>query len=554
MNVSLPAFAGKKLLSLDWDSRWVRIVQAVSQRGHVRGVQTACVPMPEDLNRSDPAAMGQFVRVTLGEHKLNARRLLIDVPRDQAILNTLTLPGGREAELPAAVHFQIVKELPFSLDQAVVDFAVSGSDAEANTVEVLVAAVRNDVMAYYQQMAEHAGLELERVGLRPYANLVSVAEVQADIRSGRTVLVDVGPSLTEIDVIRDGRLVFSRAASVIVPAVRQPPASGGDAGEAGTAADLLLEVTRSLEAYRVTDPGARIDRIIVAGATGVEEHLAEALGRRFSVGAVLYDPGEPFTGQGEAHALRGFSAAIGLIIGHGQAGKLDFDFLKPKKPIDLSAARTRKVRMAALGAAAVLAAVAVGANRYLGQKRAELEKLQKQVAQVEQEVAEFEDFKKQVEAALTWQRGEVIWLEHFKRLAELFPDSKQAYATKLAMFSSGRITVDLQMARSDVSTELARRAQKHGYRAVPGSATERGTTDGYPAQGSLRIELPEDGGRRPPRLPESPDAKAGAAQAAEPEDEDADVPVAEDRPEGVSAESGTPGQSPTPARRARDGG
>jgi Tfp pilus assembly PilM family ATPase len=552
MNVSLQAFAGRKLLSLDWDSRWLRMVQAVCQRGRVRGVQTGCVAMPAELDRSDPAAMGSFVREALREHKFSARRLLIDVPRDQAILNTLALPSGPEAELPAAVHFQIVKELPFALDQAVVDFAVGRSDAEADTVEVLVAAVRNDVLAFYQQMAEHAGLGLERVGLRPYANLVSIGHVHADIRSGRTVLVDVGPSLTEIDVIRDGRLVFSRAASVSVPAAKDGSATGRDAGEAGTAADLLLEVTRSLEAYRVTDPGVHIDRIVVAGATGVEGHLTTALEKRFSVKAVLYDPGEPFASHGEPHVLRGFSAAIGLIVGHGQPGRADFDFLNPKKPVDLSALRVRKVRMGALGAAAVLVAVVLGAHQYLGQRRAVLKGVQKQVAQREQEVAEFEDFQKQVEAALAWQRDEVIWLEHLKRLTELFPDNKQVYATNLGMSSTGRISVDLRMARTDVSTELAKRALKQGYRAVPGSATERGTTDRYPAQGSLRIELPEGGGRRPPPVAADRDEGAGSAQEGMPEDKAPQVSESEDGQDDVSSEPETPEQPP--ARRARNSG
>jgi type IV pilus assembly protein PilM len=552
MNVSLQAFAGRKLLSLDWDSRWLRMVRAVAQRGRLRSVKTLCVAMPAELDRSDPAAMGSFLRATLREHKLGARRLLIDVPRDQAILNTLTMPAAPDAELPAAVHFQIVKELPFALDQAVVDFAVSGRDSEAHNVEVLVAAVRNDVLAFYQQMAEHAGLELERVGLRPYANLVSVAHVHSDVQSGRTVLVDVGPSLTEIDVIRDGRLVFSRAASVSVPAAGEASTAGRDAGEAGTAADLLLEVTRSLEAYRVTDPGMRIDRIVVAGATGVEEQLATALGRRFSVEAMLYNPGEPFTGQGEPHVLRGFSAAIGLIVGQGQPGRLYFDFLNPKKPVDLSAVRARKVRVAALGAAAVLAAAVLGANHYLGQKRAVLEGVQKQVKQFEQEVAEFEDFKKQVGAALAWQRDEIIWLAHLKRITELFPDNKQVYATGLGMSSAGRISVDLRMARTDVSTELAERALKQGYKAVPGSATERGTGDRYPAQGSLRIELPEEGGRRPPPVAKDRDAEVGAAQEELPQEKAPDAPAPGDGQDEASGESDNSAR--VSARRARNSG
>ena len=44
--------------------------------------------------------------------------------------------------------------------------------------------------------------------------------------------------------------------------------SQGIQGRSGMDA-LLVEVSRTIEAYRATDPGARVDRIILAGTVGV---------------------------------------------------------------------------------------------------------------------------------------------------------------------------------------------------------------------------------------------------------------------------------------------
>ncbi|MFQ6047767.1 MAG: pilus assembly protein PilM [Phycisphaerae bacterium] len=515
MRFSVPALGSRRLISIDWDDRTVRLVAGAAQKGRLRRIKAVSAPLPEDLDRSDAAALGQFISQTLHRNRIDARSAVVDIPRDQAILNTLTLPATPQQELAAAVHFQIVKELPFSLGEAVVDFAVTSTDEQSGAIDVLVAAVRNDVVRRYSAVIEHAGLRLERVGLRPYANLVAVTQGRPEMQIGRVLLVDVGPSLTEIDILRDGRLVFSRAASVAV----LPP--GKDQAEGSSAvSQLMLEVTRSIEAHRVTEPGAKIERVVVTGATGIEPALARAAERRFGVEVELYDPARLLdAGAEQAEALRGFGAAIGLAVGHSQPGLLDFDFLHPKRPVDLAAARARRLRRIAVAVVVAVAAAAAGWHYHIAGKQRYLATLQAQCKQLQRELKQFGKFKRQVAAASEWARSEIIWLDHLKRISQLLPDNKQVYLTRLTMSQTGRITLVMKMANARLSSELAEKFEQSGYFASPGPATVREVRDRYAVTGDVRIRLAKGSTGRVAAAPKTASrarperAEAGSGQA-----------------------------------------
>ena len=214
------AWVDRQVVSIDWDVRTLRIVHfVVRSKGGVGIRKVLSVAIPPDLRAGDPSAVGQLIRQVLDRERIGAGRMVVDVPRDQAVLNTLKLPAVPDDDLPAMVEFQVSKELPFPLTVAAVDFAVESGDDGSGFREVLVAAVRKEVVEFYAQVAGSAGLKLERVGLRPYANRESINELLGDTRRERVLFVDVGPVLSEIDVLRGGRLAFSRAASVAVPKI-----------------------------------------------------------------------------------------------------------------------------------------------------------------------------------------------------------------------------------------------------------------------------------------------------------------------------------------------
>jgi len=504
-------FGQRDVLCIDWDPRMLRVVLAAVGGGRVRIRKALTAKIDESVSIAEPAMLGAFIRRVLVQQDLRASRAVVDIPRDRVILNTLSLPTTEPSELAGMVHFQISRELPFPMADAVIDFAAGAPAADAGTTEVLVAAVQHQVLDFYKRVADEAGLKLQRIGLRPFANTVALGKLIGQ-PGQRVLFADLGPELTEINVVRDGRLVFSRAAAVgtgpppgVGPGLEaviddaEPtddagrPQKPADEATRGVVEDLLVEITRSIEAYRATDPGAAIDRIVVGGAGGLESALADAAAERFGTGVELYNPAtmiDPSQVAGltpdRGAQLGAFAAAVGLAMSQATPGLSHFDFLNPKRPPDERMERLRRVPVWAGVAAATIALLVTGWQLTIGRQQRELTALQKRLTAAKAELKRFDPFHEQVEAATDWSR-EIVWLDRLAELSRMFPDKRDAHVTNLMLKEDGRIDAQLRMRQASVSTELARRlSAASNYRAVPGGATPAGRGD-YPVSGRLDI-------------------------------------------------------------------
>ncbi len=510
----------KPILSIDWDQRTLRMVHGSTGKRTVRIDEVLSVAIPKDVSREDPASMGSFIRQALSAAGIRTKRALVDIPREQANFYTLSLPNASDSDLASMVAFQIPKEMPYPVDQAVVDFARRESEASADTCEVLVAAVRLERMEYFKAVFEAAGLKLLRIGLRPNANEFAVNKLLQATPHARVLFVDVGPVTTEIDVFHNGQLVFSRAASVSIPdnLLNQSDSSElkiGDSasGEAAglsvttspsanllqeTVRELMIEVTRSFEAYRVSASGVTLDHAVVGGSCDIEEALAEAIQKQYRISAQPYNPAHSFGWDADRGAAAGaFAATIGLVLGQLEPVHRKFDFLHPKRTVTAAERRIRKAPVAASIAILFTAAGGVFYFNFIKPQYDTRAQLREQIRLVEGQLADHERFGEVVRTLENYESQRIVWLDQLHDIISQLPDEKQIVLSSVDMKQKDHVIKfpyranDSQVGGALISTLDSIKApsgNRSQFKATLG-ATSLKQGDKYPYEGLVAVEI-----------------------------------------------------------------
>lgn len=511
--------SSKKILAVEWDSRSIRMVLARPKTEGVELLKAVSAPIPSNVSAEDAASLGAFIKQSISSARIGVGRAILCIPRDQVVLNTINLPPTPAEEMASLVQFQVSKELPFAAEQAVLDFAVAGAHDPKAPCSVLATAIRRELLEFYQKVASAAGLSIESVGLRPLANLISLTAATGVAGPELTLLVDVGPHRTEIDLIRGGVLVFSRAASM---SVGMEPSTVGEAGEAGyqdskiissgvdrdaaeanpqAVSALLVEVIRSFEAFRATEPSASLDRIVVAGSSGLEPQLAQMLGARFATRAELFSPEKALGLTAErARELRGFSAALGLAIGHSHDELALIDFLHPKRPVTKRELRLKKAPSAVMAAILLIGSIYLFQTKYVTPLREEIRTLEKAQSQMKAEERAVREFAEKVDALEGWIESEQHWPTVIAAMAEVFPPDREAYATRLdlelvpvrkSVKREATAKVKFRTASLGTVNQLAEKLRAAGFEnVVPGKETPTGGRDVYRNDTSIDVVVP----------------------------------------------------------------
>jgi Tfp pilus assembly PilM family ATPase len=520
--------------ALELDGQTLRVVQAVPRgdRAAVTRVLATPLPLPADADRADPAVMGRALAEALSTLGLKPNAVVMGVPRAQVVLRPLTLPAIEDIrQLASMVHFQISRDLPFRLQDAVVDFRVRSSPVSADApgseavsretppadpklagmaaggakVEVLVAAAQREVVEFYEQVAEAAGLRLAALGLLAYANVrcVQACIVAEDDRT--FALVSLRPDEVSIDVIARESLLFSRGAAVRAtneqaaaspaaePAAAEKP-EGSPAVEAPrlTFADAAtIEVVRSLHSYSGMDPQNPAAKVIVTGATGQEAAVAEALGKRLSVPCALLDLGPLGLPQEESEAATASTAAIGLALGAASPAGLPFDFLNPKHPAVPRDLRRLRI-LAGLAAAAAALVFLLAIRGYLINQRERVRRdLAVQLAEAEKKGPIYRRMIQQASAVDDWAREGRNWLDQYAYLSAVLPPSEEVYVTQLSVSGQGTIRLAVQARSGETLAKLEKQLRAAGYDVKPLAITPGADRFGYEFRSTVELLVPD---------------------------------------------------------------
>ncbi len=506
------------------EGQMLRVVQATvsGSKTTIQRVASAPLEFPADADVADPNVIGPAIARALKKLEIKPGAVVMGVPRAQVVLRTLTVPVLEDIrELASMVHLQVSKDLPFRMDEAVVDFKVRRkivppvprvegdakveiADAPPPKLEVLVAAVKRTLVESVEQTAAAAGLKVCALGLLPYANVRALDAFKLVDDEQAVALVSLRPDEMNIDVIAQQTLLFSRGANVKLPpekpATTDAAAPKVDAPGSDTtsfirpesfAEMVTIEVVRSLHAFSGVEPNRSVARVAVSGVTGHEASVVEAIEKRLGRPCTLLDPGTVFDLPAEAREhVAGALPAIGLALGCGDEGGLPFDFLNPKKPAvqrDM-----RRIRILAGAAAAVALFIFTLAIRQhlINRHQKVLTQLQAQFSAEDKQRKTFQAMVRHAGVVRDWTDGGRNWLDHYAYLSAVLPASEEVYITSLAVSGTGLIRLSVQARSGETLAKLDKQLRAAGYDVKPLAITPGADRHGYEFRSTVELIIP----------------------------------------------------------------
>jgi type IV pilus assembly protein PilM len=199
-------------LVLDIGSSSIKLAE-VQHGSAPRLTALATAPIPATAIQSnviqDEASVVAAIKALVAETKCQATHVITAVPGPAVIVKKVVLPAQTGAGIDSAVLSEASQLIPESLDNVNLDYQVIDVIEEGNQMEVLVVAVKRDIINSYTSAILAADLEPMVVDVDYFA-LENMFELNYDQAGESPVaLVNVGARYSSINILKNGRSTFT---------------------------------------------------------------------------------------------------------------------------------------------------------------------------------------------------------------------------------------------------------------------------------------------------------------------------------------------------------
>ena len=213
------------LLGIDISSTSVKVVELSQTDSGYRVESLAVEPLPANAvtekNIQDVEAVGESLAKALKKSGSKCKLTALAVPGSSVITKIITMPASlSDAELETQIELEADQYIPYPLEEINLDFQVLGqTQANPDTVDVLLAASRSENVEMRTAVAEIAGLTAKLVDVEAYtiekATSLIIPQTNYtddgdDTSSFVIAVLDVGATMTSLNVIENGELIYTR--------------------------------------------------------------------------------------------------------------------------------------------------------------------------------------------------------------------------------------------------------------------------------------------------------------------------------------------------------
>ncbi len=245
------------------------------------------------------------------------KNISLALPAAAVITKKIILPGGaREEELEMQVEAEANQYIPFAIEEVNLDFAVIGpAPGQEEDVEVLLAASRKANVEDRVAAAQAAGLKTVVVDVEPYAAESAFEQISLQLPEGAQdqciALVDIGSTVMNINVLRNGQSVYMRDQQVggaqLTQQIQTAFGLSAEEAEAGKRdgglpdnyeSDILApfrenvaaEIARAIQFFFTSTQYGEISYVALSGGCAPLAGLDDAVATRTQVSTFIANP------------------------------------------------------------------------------------------------------------------------------------------------------------------------------------------------------------------------------------------------------------------------
>ncbi len=308
------------LIGVDISSTAVKLLQLSRTGDRYRVEHYAVEPLPPnsvvEKNVVEIDQVAEAIRRAVERSGSKTKGAAAAVAGSSVITKLIPMPADlSEDELEAQVELEAANYIPYPIEEVNIDFNALGPMPGAPEMQqILLVAARAEDVGTRQSALEIAGLKAQVMDVEAFAIENAFALMQSSLKippGGLVALVDVGASMTTLNILRDGRSLYAReqvfgGRQLTEEIMRRYGLTYEEAGRAKRLGGLpesyeyeVLEpfretlaqqVSRLLQFYYASSEYNRVDQIVLSGGCASIPGIAQQVEEQLGVSTVVANP------------------------------------------------------------------------------------------------------------------------------------------------------------------------------------------------------------------------------------------------------------------------
>lgn len=473
--------SNKSFLAVDFGASTLKVAEFdITADGNLALLNYGIEPLGL-AGSQDAAREGVVIKALqklMSERGFTSKNINVCAPGFHVFSKFVKLPPVDSGKLNQIIEYEAKQNVPFPLEEVVWDYQILGTTA-GGELEVLLVAVKSDIVEGLFRSGDAAGLKVQLVDVSPAALCNAFRYNYGDLE-GCTMLLDIGAKTSNL-LFFEGEKIYARSINIGANAITQEFAAEakvpfaradeikieeGFVGLGGAYAEpenehqaaiskiarqvmtrLHIQVNQTLGFYRQQQGGSAPVRFFLSGGGSIMPFTAEFFSEKLSVPVEYFNPfrniqlDESNDLEELAKVAHSYGEVVGLALRDLAQCPVEMN-LMPKSLLQRQKINQKKPYLIAAVAFVVVAVLGFGflysslasvKTEALKEIEAQINPMQRRDGELTRSIGEVEKARGEIFQMSAWMREKYYWIHFYNELHKVLVKAESDFESDLGV-------------------------------------------------------------------------------------------------------------------------